>query len=157
MQASTSRLDESHGELTLDGLSTSEAHELVAEAPGFKPKRLTFSGAAFETKDVSLDLEPEPVTVAAHDHDARLGKAPATDHVAAAAAAPKGIGKLNVGAAGGWCNVSVDGQARGATPLAGLELAAGSHSVTCVSPDGKTQTSQATVEPDAVARVKFSL
>ena len=151
---STKQLDATHGELVLEGLSTTDPHEIVAEAPGYKPKHVTFSGAAFETKDVSLDLETADAPVPVHVASTSSAKATPT---VVAPAAPKGKGKLNVGAAGGWCNVSVDGSPRGATPLAGLELAAGNHSVTCVSPDGKTQTSQAVVQPDAVARVKFTL
>ncbi len=153
--SSTKLIDAKHGELTLEGLSTTDAHEIVAEAPGYKPKRVSFSGAAFETKDISLELEAADAPVPVHAPTVSTARAtPATTQAPAVA---KGTGKLNVGAAGGWCNVSVDGTPRGATPLAGLELAAGSHSVTCVAPDGTTQTSTAVVQPDAVARVKFNL
>ena len=70
---------------------------------------------------------------------------------------PTGSGKLNVGASGGWCNVTVDGQARGATPVAGLELPAGSHKLTCTTADGKAQSAAVTVPADGVARYKFTL
>ena len=155
---STRQLPSGAGEVALEGLSTAEPHELVAEAPGFHPKRVTFTGAAFETKDLVLDLEADAPAVAAVSAPKASAKASASQPTAVVpVAAPKGQGKLNVGASGGWCNVSVDGQSKGATPLAGLELSAGNHSVTCVSPEGKAQTSQVSVQPDAIARVKFTL
>lgn len=150
------QLSAGQGELTLENLSTGEPHELLVEAPGFHSKRVSFSGAAFETKDLSVELDAEAPALAANAAKSKPGTAAAIP-ATAAAATPKGKGKLNVGASGGWCNVSVDGQAKGATPLAGLELPAGNHSVTCVSPEGKSQTSQVAVQPDGVARVKFSL
>ena len=70
---------------------------------------------------------------------------------------PAGNGKLNVGASGGWCNVTVDGAARGATPVAGLELSAGSHRVTCTTADGKAQSATVNVPVDGTARYKFTL
>ncbi|CAN5580766.1 hypothetical protein BH09MYX1_BH09MYX1_40100 [soil metagenome] len=53
---------------------------------------------------------------------------------------PKGRGYINVNARGGqWCNVFVDGQAVGATPIANFEVSAGSHTVKCETEAGKTQ------------------
>lgn len=168
----SSSLKDGRAELTLDGLST-EPHELVVSAPGHLDKRVNFSGAAFESKDLSIELETqEPVAAVASTTSASSSRnkpeskpeskpeakpTEVAEKPAAPPPVPTGTGTLNVGAAGGWCNVSVDGQARGATPLAGLELSAGTHSVTCTTPDGTTKTSSVTVHPDAVARVKFSL
>ena len=69
-----------------------------------------------------------------------------------ARAAAAGNGKLNVGATGGWCNVTVDGVARGATPVAGIDLSAGPHKVTCAPADGKPQTASVVVTPDRTTR-----
>jgi hypothetical protein len=66
-------------------------------------------------------------------------------------------GKLNVGASGGWCNVSVDGASRGATPVAGVELSAGAHKITCTTADGKTMQATVNVPADGTARYKFTL
>jgi len=74
-----------------------------------------------------------------------------------AAPQPAGNGKLNVGASGGWCNVTVDGTPRGATPVAGLELPAGPHKVTCTTPDGKVRDATVTVSVGDTARYKFTL
>ena len=71
--------------------------------------------------------------------------------------APVGNGKLNVATNSGWCNVAVDGANKGATPVAGLELAAGPHKVTCTSPDGKSQTATVSVPTDGTARYRFTL
>jgi eukaryotic-like serine/threonine-protein kinase len=69
---------------------------------------------------------------------------------------PKGSGFLNVAASGGWCNVIVDGVSRGPTPLAGIELSEGAHTVTCTS-EGKTQSATVNVGDGATARHKFVL
>jgi hypothetical protein len=62
-----------------------------------------------------------------------------------------------VGASGGWCNVTVDGAARGATPVAGIELPAGPHRVSCVTSDGKTQTASVNVSADGTTRYRFTI
>ncbi len=81
---------------------------------------------------------------------------PVTPPPAVAAPVEKRNGKLNVDRAGSWCNISVDGQGRGATPIAGLELTAGSHKVTCIGGDGKTETTTVNVPADGTARYKFT-
>jgi serine/threonine protein kinase len=65
-------------------------------------------------------------------------------------------GRLNVGATGGWCDVTVDGVARGATPVAGIELSAGPHVVTCTSTTG-TASATVIVPADETVRYRFSL
>ena len=69
----------------------------------------------------------------------------------------KGAGRLLVGATPGWCNVSVDGVPRGATPLPPLELAQGAHNLECKPPSGKTRVARVTVQDGATARYKFAL
>jgi serine/threonine-protein kinase len=69
-----------------------------------------------------------------------------------------GTGKLNVGAHGGWCNVAIDGAGRGPTPVAGIVLSAGTHTVTCTPEGGgRPQSASVKVEPDATARFSFTL
>lgn len=129
----------------IEGVTSGVSHTLTVAAPLHAAKTLTFTGAPLETKHIEVTLErlPEP----------KHGGAPAVR----TAPQPVGNGKLNVGASGGWCNVTVDGQARGATPVAGLELAAGPHKVSCTTPDGKTREATVTVTVGDTARYKFSL
>ena len=113
---------------------------------------MSFTGNPMETKrlDITLDKAPEP------KHGA--GKPVGVGATAPTAPPqPAGNGKLNVGASGGWCNITVDGASRGATPVAGVELPAGSHRITCTTADGKTQTATVNVPVDGTARYKFSL
>jgi hypothetical protein len=53
--------------------------------------------------------------------------------------------------------VTVDGAPRGATPVAGVELSAGTHRVTCTTAEGKAQSATVTVPADGTARYKFTL
>jgi len=130
----------------IEGVTSSVSHKLTVTAPGYAEGSVTFTGAPLETKhlDITLDKLPEPRHVSA---------APASRP----APQPAGSGKLNVGASGGWCNVIVDGAPRGATPVAGLELSAGPHKVTCTTPDGKVHNATVTVSTGDTARYKFSL
>jgi eukaryotic-like serine/threonine-protein kinase len=68
-----------------------------------------------------------------------------------------GSGRLAIVAGPGNCSVSVDGVAKGTTPLAGLELAAGPHRIDCAPPSGKPKTVNVTISEGASARYKFSL
>jgi serine/threonine-protein kinase len=72
-------------------------------------------------------------------------------------AAAGGSGKLNVSARGGWCNVSVDGTPRGPTPVAGIVLSAGAHSIMCTPESGKTMSASVTVTADGTARYAFTI
>ncbi len=139
--------------LDADGLTSGMQHRVVVGAPGYAEQVLTFMGEPMERKHFDVTLER-----------ARRGGKPTTTGTPFApppgpAPAPVAVGngKLNVGASGGWCNVSVDGAPRGATPVAGLDLPAGPHRVSCVTSDGKTQTATITVTADATARYKFAL
>ena len=133
----------------LEGVTSSISHKLVISAPGYVEQTVSFSGNAMETKrlDVALEKAPEP----------RHGTGKPVVNGGAPPAVPAGVGKLNVGAAGGWCNVTVDGAARGATPVAGVELPAGPHRVTCTTADGKAQAATVTVPADGTARYRFTL
>ena len=58
---------------------------------------------------------------------------------------------------GGWCNVSVDGTPRGPTPVAGIVLSAGSHTVTCTPEGGRTMSTGVRIDPDGTTRYAFTL
>ena len=135
----------------VEGVSSSVSHKLHVTAPGFVEQTVSFTGNPMETKrlDITLDKAPEP------KHGA--GRPVQATPAAPQPQPPVGNGKLNVGASGGWCNVTVDGAPRGATPVAGVELPAGSHRITCTTADGKTQSASVNVPVDGTARYKFSL
>jgi len=134
----------------IDGVTSGDQHKLVVSAPGYVDQTFTFIGTPFEKKHFDVTLEK------AHDkHAVRTASATTP---AAPTPAVAGNGKLNVGASGGWCNVTVDGVTRGATPVAGLELPAGTHKVTCAPPDGKpAQNATVTVTADGTTRYRFTL
>ena len=135
----------------IDAVTSSVSHKLVVTAPGFTEQTVSFSGNAMETKRLDVTLEKAPERRAGgRSNGAQTVQNPTPPQ-------PAGAGKLNVGASGGWCNVTVDGTPRGATPVAGVELSAGAHRVTCTTAEGKTQTASVTVPADGTARYKFSL
>ncbi|HEX7664433.1 MAG TPA: serine/threonine-protein kinase, partial [Polyangiaceae bacterium] len=104
------------------GLSSGIQHNVIVSSPGYVDQSQSFLGAPQESKHLDVTLQKEP------PHKAHVGGVlpPPTSTGTPAAA---GSGKLNVGASGGWCNVTVDGAAKGATPVAGLDLPAGPHKV----------------------------
>ncbi len=71
--------------------------------------------------------------------------------------AAKGTGKLWISAAPGWCNVTVDGKAQGATPVTDIDLASGSHFVKCVSASGKTESIAVQIYPNGTTKHKFNV
>jgi hypothetical protein len=148
---------------SIDGVTSGEPHTLVVSSPGFADQTFAFTGSSDEKKhfDVVLDHAPgdapaAPVVAAAPVHHSH-SSAPSSPAASPAPAVAGGSGKLNVGAAGGWCNVTVDGAVRGATPVAGIELPSGPHRVSCASPDGKTQIATVNVAVDATTRYRFTI
>jgi len=126
---------------SVDGLIAGEQHRLVAWAPGYVAQTFTLTGANGDHKhyDVTLmKLDPK-----AKNQD-NPGSGGAT-------------GKISVGARGGWCNVAIDGAGRGPTPVAGIQVSAGSHTVTCAPPDGKTMSAVVNVPADGTARYAFTI
>ncbi|MEO7111318.1 MAG: PEGA domain-containing protein, partial [Polyangiaceae bacterium] len=128
------------------GLSSGNQHAVVVSSPGYVDQSVTFLGSPQESKHLDITLAKEPPHKA---HPVSTGTT--------SAVAPSGSGKLNVGASGGWCNVTVDGKGQGATPVAGVDLSAGSHKVTCTTPDGKVQSANVNVAPNDTTRYRFSL
>ncbi len=128
--------------LTIDGIASGDQHKIVVSAPGYVDYETKFIGQPSEKKHFDVTLVKAVAAV---------GTGPHID------TGPRGSGKLNVGASGGWCNVAVDGAGKGPTPLAGIELSSGPHRVTCTTGDGKTQSTTVTVPVDGTARYKFSL
>jgi len=133
------------------GLASGVEHTLLVSAPGYLERSVTFTGNAQERKKLDVTLEKAPTV------GNKPGPGPGPQPKPTGTPAPAGAGKLNVGASGGWCNVTVDGQARGVTPVAGVELPAGPHKITCTTADGKALSAVVTVPADGVARYKFTL
>ncbi|MGH7270592.1 MAG: PEGA domain-containing protein, partial [Polyangiaceae bacterium] len=69
----------------------------------------------------------------------------------------KGNGRLSIGASPGSCSVSVDGVARGATPLTGVELSAGVHRIECAVAGGKSKTANVSVAEGGTTHFRFAL
>jgi serine/threonine protein kinase len=124
--------------------------------------KLTKDGYLPEREAVTLDEGNRNATIdkALHPRGGGGGKravAPVASTAAAPAEGKAAPGKLNVAAQNGWCNVAVDGKAQGATPVAQIEVGAGTHRVTCTTADGKTQTATVNVPPDGIAKHRFTL
>jgi serine/threonine protein kinase len=69
----------------------------------------------------------------------------------------KGVGRVLITAAPGWCMISVDGQPRGPTPLPAINLAAGTHTVTCDPPGGKVHMMTLNSVEGVSTRYRFNL
>ena len=138
-----------YSQTTIDGVTSGEQHRLVVGAPGYSAQQFVFTGNVGEKKhfDVSL-MKVDP-------KDKEKEKAAAAASTATAAAG--GTGKISIGARGGWCNVSIDGAGRGPTPVAGITVGAGPHTVTCTPEGGKTMSAVVTVKPDDTARFSFAI
>jgi len=134
---------------TIDKVTAGESHRLVVQAPGYVPQSLSFVGSPDEHKRLEVTLPRADATRPAR------GGGPFAPMPAAVALTASG--KLNVSAHGGWCNVTVDGAPRGPTPIAGIVLPAGSHTVLCTPEGGKALSASVRVEPDSTARYAFSL
>ncbi len=80
-----------------------------------------------------------------------------TGNTKAVGAVPKGSGRLLIAASPGWCTITIDGKERGATPLAGIDLPAGKHQVSCKAPHGKERTASVAVQEGATSKYRFAL
>ena len=131
--------------LSASNLSSGNQHTVVVSSPGYVEQSVNFLGSPQESKHIDVTLVKEPPH---KPHAVSTGGTSAT---------PSGSGKLNVGASGGWCNVTVDGAPKGATPVAGVDLTAGPHKVTCTTADGKMQSASVNVAPNDTTRYRFNL
>ncbi len=126
---------------TIDGIASGDQHKLTVTAPGYVEYTTKFIGQPQEKKHFDVTLQ-------------KIVASGGGGHVEVG---PRGSGKINVGASGGWCNVSIDGASKGPTPLAGIELSSGPHHVTCTTAEGKTHAATVVVPVDGTARYKFNL
>ncbi|MBN4059161.1 serine/threonine protein kinase [Endomicrobium sp. AH-315-J14] len=130
--------------LTIEGLSADEEHKVLVVAPGHSPRLFTFTAKKGEEKILEAAL-------------AKAGAKPATSGGAALPAAPKGQGKINVAARGGYCNVFINGRGYGPTPVAGVVVNEGFASVSCRTADGKTLRSGAKITKGQTSRVSITI
>lgn len=146
--------------LRVEGLAPNEEHRVVVAANGYVAKTAVFTSGANETKSLTLNLDKDTDTgkgdpVVAEAKTAQTAEPPSP---AQPPEPPKtGSGKLNVASRGGFCNVSVDGKSYGPTPIGGIVLAAGNHSVTCKPESGSAKASGVRIEPEQTARISFDL
>jgi eukaryotic-like serine/threonine-protein kinase len=144
--------------LTKDGFDRASEQALLTEADPKGTVALTLAKHIDAIVEPGNGAAPSPPPPAETHHSSSRGATAAAP--APAPASPPvvvGNGKLNVGASGGWCNVTVDGVSRGATPIAGLDVSAGQHKVSCTSPDGKAQTATVLVAADGTTRYRFTV
>ncbi len=135
-----------YSSLTVDNVSSGEQHRLVVGAPGYSPQQFTFTGNVGDKKHFDVTLTKQD------PKDKDKDKPPP-----AASAVAGGTGKIAIAAKGGWCNVAIDGSGRGATPVAGITLSAGPHSVTCTTETGKVMSASVNVPADGVGRYLFTI
>lgn len=145
---------------TVAGITSGDQHKLVVGAAGYVDQAFTFVASPQETKHFDVVLVKE----GHHSHGSTVPVTPPPPPSGDTPPPPPpppppplGNGKLNVGASGGWCNVSVDGVVRGPTPLAGLELPAGHHRVVCAPPDHPTMSASVNVAADGTTRYRFTI
>lgn len=137
--------DKPYEGLRIEGLSADEEHKVSVTAAGYVSRSTRFRVGPNETKELKLHLERE---------DARKAK---TGGAAAKPATAAGSGKLNVSSRGGFCNVTVGGQSYGPTPVGGIVLPAGNHTVGCQPAGGSSKSMGVTIHPDKTARITFTL
>jgi serine/threonine-protein kinase len=145
----------------LPRLALGAPYELRVTKDGFEPATQTVTLTELDPSSavsvVLLRSAPaaDSALAAAPAKSAPPGQASTKLAPPSASPAAAGSGKLNVGARGGWCNVVIDGAPRGPTPVAGVVLSSGTHTVTCTPEGGHPQTASVHVEPDATARFSF--
>jgi serine/threonine-protein kinase len=69
----------------------------------------------------------------------------------------RGSGRLALTASPGRCTIVVEGKDRGVTPITALDLAPGTHQITCRTPEGKERTASITVRDGAFTKHRFEL
>jgi eukaryotic-like serine/threonine-protein kinase len=114
---------------------------------------LAASGAATSPK-----VQP-PAAAPAESNDVpviSVDSLPVATRNASAKPTGMGVGRLHIVSSPSSCSVSIDGVARGTTPVAGIELSAGQHRLDCAPPNGKPKTVSVTIIEGASARYRFS-
>jgi serine/threonine-protein kinase len=117
--------------------ATSAVIKMNEPAPSPPPPEST---SKEETPTMSVDALPQASSLK-----------PATGPVT------RGYGRVFVSASPGWCTVSVDGKEKGPTPIAGMDVGAGMHTLTCKTPSGKTKSMVVNVIDGQTAKQKFAL
>jgi serine/threonine-protein kinase len=69
----------------------------------------------------------------------------------------KGTGRLSIAASPGGCTITIDGKDHGATPVASVDLAAGSHQIVCKPANGKQRSASVTIQDGASSKYRFAL
>jgi serine/threonine-protein kinase len=131
------------------------AYAMVGRIPTPKPVAASSIGTATATSIASTTAAAVPS--ASSSADLPIVSVESLPLAGAKGSPARGSGRLNVGAAPGWCNVYVDGVPRGPTPIASLDLPPGQHVVRCDPPKGRAKTTNVTVQEGAVSKFKFSL
>ena len=128
----------------------------------FRPREIGTSSPVPATAPVqsAASLPPSATAIAAASSDVPSISVDALP-VASKSQAPtpgRGIGRLSVTATGGGCTVFVDGVSKGSTPLAALDLPAGTHLLRCDPPNGgKPKTATTVIQDGQSTRYKFNI
>ena len=167
--------------LSLDGEPYPAATPVTLGELRMGPHRLRVSLEGYESKEEVVTLDPSfrdvelplelraiPKLVDAGASDAgkpqpvgegwKRPSAPSVADAGAEAVAPKPTapGQLSVSSTGAWCELTVDGVAHGATPVAGITLAAGKHTLVCKPPEGPAVRAVVDVPAGGTLRHKFT-
>jgi hypothetical protein len=115
-------------------------------------------GSAMAAASAGAPAEPKTVASAVPNASAST-EVPviSVDALPVASRTAKRTARLSVTASPGWCSVSVDGVARGVTPVTGFELTPGAHRIDCVPPTGRAQSTTITASEGSAAHHGFAL
>jgi len=108
----------------------------IANAAGAPTTEPSSSSSSNEPPTVSVDSLPK---------------------AAAANAVPKGAGRLSLAASPGSCTIAIDGTERGTTPVAAIDLPAGTHEISCKPASGKPRVATVVVQDGATSKYRFAL
>lgn len=138
----------------ITGLSADEEHKIVVSASGYVPKSFVFTGKQGETKTFKhVMVKGDPNAVAAAP--TTTAEPPKPEKTAEAPVAT-GPGTVRVNARGGYCNVTINGQSYGPTPVSAT-VPAGTARVSCKPESGATMSQAVKVDAGGTARVSFSI
>ena len=108
---------------------------------------LTFAASGYDGESRQLRAHPRETVAMPAVHLERAHAGGVVDHRP---------GSLRIGATP-WCNVTVDGSARGQTPVDIGSISPGSHTIVCSNPAHGSQTQHVTVQPGQQAIVRIRL